>query len=240
MIIQKITNMLTLPLLFLAGIPITLQAALIDNLDGTVTQTRIDGSQLMWLQDASYAYTSGFSSSLTVTWDEAVAFIDHLNATNHLGYNDWQMPSTNPVNDIAFDYNWSNDGSTDQGHNNISPNSQLSYMFYQELNGVGQYDVDGNENLIYGLPSCGIWCTDIGPFTHYQGGLGSFGYWASDVDVAPDQAWQFDMAYGTQYVWDKFDIYENPSIGQIWAVRDVSAEPVPAHTVPSVVLLLVF
>ena len=36
----------------------TAQATLIDNLDGTVTQVRSDGSALMWLQDANYAKAS--------------------------------------------------------------------------------------------------------------------------------------------------------------------------------------
>lgn len=44
-------------LIILCGLSISAEAALVDNGDGTVTQYRNDGSILMWLKDANYAYT---------------------------------------------------------------------------------------------------------------------------------------------------------------------------------------
>ena len=38
-----------------SGFTVSAHAVLIDNLDGTVTQNRVDGSSLMWLKDATQA-----------------------------------------------------------------------------------------------------------------------------------------------------------------------------------------
>ena len=62
----------------------TALALLIDNADGTITQTRNDGSMLMWLQDANYAQTSGFDTDGRMTWFEANAWIQSLNEINYI------------------------------------------------------------------------------------------------------------------------------------------------------------
>jgi hypothetical protein len=73
-------------------------AALIENPDGTILQLKDDGSILMWLKDTRYIATSGYAAGNTnngdgtTSWAEATAWIDYLNATYHLGYNDWRLP----------------------------------------------------------------------------------------------------------------------------------------------------
>ncbi len=69
----------------------TAHAALIDNLDGTVTQTRSDGSQLMWMQDASYTITSGFDSDGLITHADALSWASSL---TFAGYTNWRLPET--------------------------------------------------------------------------------------------------------------------------------------------------
>lgn len=78
----------TLFLLF--GIGARANASLIDNLDGTITQTRNDGSMLMWLKDANYAQTSGYNSDGLMTWAEAIAWADQL---VYGGYDNWRLTS---------------------------------------------------------------------------------------------------------------------------------------------------
>jgi len=56
-------------------------AALIDNEDGTIIDTH---TNLMWLKDAD-----GMSY---VTWYDAALWIDGLNSTTFLGYDDWRLP----------------------------------------------------------------------------------------------------------------------------------------------------
>jgi len=72
-------------------------AALVDNRDGTITDTEAD---LMWLQDANYAETIGYTldpnnviwtnSWGMMNWDEASTFVDNL---VYAGYDDWRLPS---------------------------------------------------------------------------------------------------------------------------------------------------
>jgi hypothetical protein len=67
--------------LFLAfALTATSHAALIDNNNGTVTDT---DANLMWLQNAS---TVGYMS-----WYDAVAW---ANSLNYAGYDDWRLPTT--------------------------------------------------------------------------------------------------------------------------------------------------
>ena len=51
---------------------------------------------ITWLADANYANTSGYSSAFggLMNWSQAQVWIASLNAANHLGYNDWRLPTT--------------------------------------------------------------------------------------------------------------------------------------------------
>ena len=130
----------------------TAQAALIDNGDGTVTQTRSDGSQLMWMQDANLAATNTFGvsgiSGGTMDWNTltgAGGWLEAMNASNYLGYSDWRLPETLPINGINYEYNNNRyDGSNDFGFNVTSLNSEMSYLYYVELGNKGWYDTSGN------------------------------------------------------------------------------------------------
>jgi len=56
-------------------------ATLIDNGDGTITQIRSDGSQLMWLQNANmFGRTNWYEA---MDWAEDLIFA---------GYDDWRLP----------------------------------------------------------------------------------------------------------------------------------------------------
>ena len=99
-------------------------AELIDNGDGTVTQIRNDGSRLMWLKNANTA-------GVPMIWAEVNAWIDNLNSINYLNYNDWRLPVAIPLDpNSGHNMNLSCDGSSDIGYNIISPNSDMSYMYY--------------------------------------------------------------------------------------------------------------
>jgi len=72
------------------GLMVSAHAYLIDNGDGTITQIRDDGSSLMWLKDANYAYTSGYDLDDGMGWKEAMTWAEQL---NYGGYNDWRLPT---------------------------------------------------------------------------------------------------------------------------------------------------
>lgn len=65
--------------------------SLLDNLDGTVTQMKSDGTKLMWMQDANYAMTSGFDADGQITQAQALSWASSL---TFAGYTDWRLPVT--------------------------------------------------------------------------------------------------------------------------------------------------
>lgn len=84
----------------------TVQAGLIDNGNGTVTQIRSDGTKLMWVQDGGLA---GAASN----WWEAMEWADNL---DYAGYSNWRLPSTD---DRTLGYSCTG--------------SEMGYLYYIEL-----------------------------------------------------------------------------------------------------------
>ncbi|GAX59904.1 prephenate dehydrogenase [Candidatus Scalindua japonica] len=201
----------------------TVQATLIDNFDGTITQIRDDGSMLMWLQDANYAKTSGFDSDGEMIWSDAKSWADNL---TFAGYDNWRLPSTLPVNGSNYDYNFSVNGTTDVGYNIFSLNSEMAYLFYLELGNKGFVDISNNVLPFseFGMHNTGLF-TNI-PYQHPD--FGPQQYWSGtdySVPHSPDtHAWSFKFATGHQIA-----DHKPGSEDFAWAVRTVIPE---SFTVP--------
>ena len=214
---MKKISLISTMLIFLAS---SAFAVLQDNDDNTVTQIRNDGSLLMWLQDANYAMTSGYDADGLMTWNDAITWIGILNSSNYLGYDDWRLPDTSPINGSTFDYSSSFDGSTDLSYNISAPgsayprstSSDMAYMFYTELGNKGYYDISGDSPQ----PDWGL--VNTGPFANLQ----NYAYW-SNTEYAPNlnEAWFFVFDDGPQHNGGKSNIYN------AWAVRDVTVVPEP-------------
>jgi len=202
--------------------PVSSYAQLIDNLDGTVTQIRNDGSRLMWFKNGNYAQGSGYDTygDGRLTWYQANYWIDLLNSNNYLGYNDWRLPVTLPVNGSSYNYNLSYDGSTDVGSNITSPNSEMAYMFYVELGNKGFYDTSGNVLPEWGGISNAVWdAANKGPFTNLRGDR----YWSgTESSRSSGAAWIFELGTGDQG--------DDPEGAPwfVWPVRDMPSVPEPA------------
>jgi hypothetical protein len=191
---------------------VSADAVLIDNLDGTVTQNRVDGSSLMWLKDANYAKTSGYDGDGFMNWAGANAWIASLNTSSYLGYNDWRLPDTNPVDGVSYDYGLSYDGSSDRGWNISAPGSaypnstgsEMAYMYYAELGNLSSFDTGGSPQSGWGL-------SNTGPFENLQSDV----YW-SGTEYAPltNRVWAFYFYLGPQGASDKDD-----NLYASWAVR---------------------
>ncbi len=132
-----------------------------------------------------------------MTWDQANTWIASLNSANYLGYNDWRLPNTLPVNGTSYDYTWAFDGSTDEGYNMSAPGavyegstaSELAYMFYYELGSLGYCDTSGNCSQ----PGWGLSNTDI--FTNLQSNI----FWSgTEYAPNPSYAWYFNFLGGDQ------------------------------------------
>ena len=192
-------------LILAVGLTGPVNAELVDNENGTVTQIRNDSSMLMWLKDAN-TYGS------TMTWDEANTWIGSINSSNHLGYNDWRLPDTLPVNGVSFDFNFTFDGSTDEGYNITSTNSEMAYMYYMELGGIGYYDTDGN----YPQPGYGL--TNTNPFENIQ----TTNYLSTEHP--DDSLWYFNFSEGRQAN------YGTDGSLNVWAVRSMPVAPEPVSS----------
>ena len=221
----------TLPVICLCITTLSANAALYDRGNGMIYD---DVLNITWLQDANYAYTSGYalanalgeeeSSNTNIQadgrmgWVAAKAWAAQL---NYGGFDDWRLPTANLLN--ASDPCESYDGRCDMGFNNTI--SELGHMFYNNLANLGLYDIAGNDRASgYGITNSSF--TDgIDGITVSFLNLQNDDYWLGD-DYALDaeSAWAFSADIGFQ----DDDDYEESQFS--WAVRDgdVSAVPVPA------------
>lgn len=204
------------------------QAALNDRGGGLLYD---DVLNVTWLQDANYANTSAYvtpaNRNVTTTngrmnWEEANAWAGGL---VYGGYDGWRLAANTPVgadwnyNDDAFD------GSTDLGYNITSPHSELSYMYYVNLNLKGYVDPSGDYQSDAGVLRNGAFVyggqADVDPVKNLQSDV----YWSGTTyvpDIASYNAWFFYTNLGRQsYGPQNLEFYA-------WAVHpgDVAA-PVP-------------
>jgi len=161
-----------------------------------------------------------------------------LNAQNYLGYNDWRLPVTAPVNGTAFNYSSSvYSGANDNGYNISAPTtvfagstgSELANLYYTSLANHAYYDATGvdQSGTYCGGPNGCLQNTD--PFINMQ----VWWYWSGtgyDGSVSNDEKWVFDTSAGIQeYMSDGTQLF-------VWPVRSglssasapSAAQPVPA------------
>ena len=160
----------------------TAYASLIDNGDGTITQIREDGSQLMWMDGGS------------ATRNRVVADIGRFNLNGHgqntTGYYDWRLPAAPPVNGVSYDNSESYDGSTDVGSNITSLQNEMAYLFYVELGNLGYFDANGNASQEgWGLSNKGV-------MTWLNGSRLLTGN--TDPSDPDNYVYAFDFGYGNQ------------------------------------------
>ena len=188
---------------------------------------------ITWLADANYAKTSSYDADGLMTWAAAntwAANLSFYDAVNNITYDNWRLPTVNPVNGTSFNNTFSNNGSTDFGYNVSeqgtafagSTGSEMAYMFYNTLNNKGYCDPTLSTASTCSGPQAGWGLQNSGPFTHV---VPLNGYW-SGTEYAPNTslALNFGMNFGTQSRFDKtYDGY------YAWAVSpgDVAAVPEP-------------
>lgn len=172
----------------------------------------------------SYGYQSIINSDGTMTWGGAQKWIAAMNAANYLGFNDWRLPTTGPVNGSTFNYNVSYNGSTDWGFNVSAPGtayagstgSEMAHLYYNSLSNKGYFNTAG-------IPQVGFGLVNVGSFTNFQ----SLVYWSGTVWAPnPEYAWYFSTNVGGQNLYYK----SNNNNFYALAVRSgqVATVPVPA------------
>lgn len=214
-----------LPVLLVSGISMPTNAALQDRGNGMLYDTVLD---VTWLQDANYAKTSGYDVDGLMSLTEAKNWTENLvfgGATN------WRLASNSPINGIDFVFSGNSyNGAADQGYNVVSPNAELSYMFYVNLGLHGLYNTDGtqrSDNGVFGngnlfeLDEGGnvVGGADMGLVKNLQ----NREYWLK-TNEGPAFNWIFNVYSGYQ------GILSNENQLYAWAVHDgdVAAVPIPA------------
>jgi hypothetical protein len=203
------------------------QAYLIDRGGGLIYDTVLN---ITWLQDANLSAkesfgVSGISSDGRMNRYEANEWIAAMNAADYLGYDNWRLPQTLPVNGLNYNYGISYTGATDRGYNISAPGSafpgskgsEMAYMFYGNLGNKAYSDVNGNN------PQPGWGLQNKSYFGNLQDDAD---YWSGTVYAEdPAQlysAWTFIFSFGNQGSGDKMG-----NNFFVWAVRDGDVAPVP-------------
>ena len=189
------------------------QAALHDRGGGLIYD---DVLNVTWLQDASYARTSGYDADGAMTPGEANYWADNLSyydSVRNVTYDDWRLPAM-PRNYIAGT-TYAYDGSAETGFNITSTDSPLAFMFYVNLGNSGVRTNTG------ALTGCGASClANTGPFINVLPNF--YHYYRADYGN-PTLTWVFHMGAGEQLT------KSSSWPAQAWAVRngDVAAVPEP-------------
>lgn len=198
----------------LACIASSAQAALHDRGGGLLYD---DVLNITWLQDANYAKTSGASPEGAMGWAEAQRWVKKLvyhDPIRKVELRGWRLPKVKPVNGLAFTGKFSLDGTSDEGYNITSQNSELAYMFYVNLKLKGYYSPTGEVQPDFGTGRNGKWnvSANVGPVKNFRASV----YWTGTDDVSYPlrNAWMFDAYWGYQNFYNKWDVL------LIWPVRD--------------------
>lgn len=159
---------------------------------------------ITWLADANYAKTSGYDADGLLNWAEANTWAANLSFTDgdHV-YDNWRLPTIEPVNGVSFNFSFALNGSTDKGYNVSeqgtayagSTGSEMAHLFYNTLNNPGNYTPEGTSRGCYTNGTSNTCLDNVGPFTNLQ----SDAYWSA-TGFAPNdsQAWSFFMFDGRQ------------------------------------------
>jgi hypothetical protein len=165
---------------------------------------------ITWLADANYAKTSPYFAYVAdgaMSWGLAKTWANQLNINGIAG---WRLPDVKPVDGISFQYLGSTAGTTDEGYNITSTQSELAHLYYVTLGNKGVATASGDFQPGFGL-------SNTGPFSNIQSA-----YWYG-VEYAANTnfAWSFFTDYGGQGNNNK--IY----MSYAWAVHsgDVAAVP---------------
>jgi hypothetical protein len=141
---------------------------------------------------------------------------------NYSGLTGWRLASNTPVNGIYNLTNRTNNGTTDWGFNITSPNSELAYMYYINLNLKGMFSPTGalqsNSGIFGNGNRLAFGQNNVGLVNNLQ----AYMYWSGTQ--LGSSSWSFDTIGGSQQFGPQTDTFF------AWAVRsgDISAVPVPA------------
>lgn len=196
-----------------------------------------DVLNVTWLQDANYAGTLGLGNNGNGRMNHAdalswVASLSFYDSVRDVTYNDWRLPTVAPVNGIAFNTAFSNNGTTDEGYTDANgwrdpsgnPASELGHLFYVSLGNLGLCTPNGGGSSTGCVQQDGWLDRTTNPFINYQTSF----YWTGTTFIDAltiEQVFQLSMGSGEQHT------NSTGGLWYVWAVRDgdvAAVVPVPA------------
>ena len=161
----------------------------------------------------------------TMGIDTAKSWIAGMNGTSYLGFKDWRLPISSPVNGSEFVFNppTNNGSTTDTGFGFTSTNSELGNLYYSSLGNLGTWIPNGNGSPFSTETQDGSGLRNFGPFLH----LDPVPYY---IDVAVDPSSGYNLMF-FNFINGLQDVMNGGNGGlRAWAVRDgdVSAVPLPS------------
>jgi len=181
-------------------------------LEGRDLNGSIDSFEAYYDTDLNITWLADANVNEPMTWDTAntwAAGLSIVDTDKNFTYDNWRLPTVNPVNGSSFNYALSYDGSTDGGFFGNSYNiseqgtvfasstaSEMAHLFYTTLNNKSYCPV-GTSCLP--APQSGWGLTNSGPFTNLQADR----YWSATGytdESAPSDvyAWTFNFNAGDQ------------------------------------------
>lgn len=155
----------------------TAEADLASRLAGQVSFDAL--LNVTWLNDANLASkntfgVSGIAADGRMDHATATNWISAMNTSFYLGYNDWQLPSTQPINNSTYNTAFQFDGSSDAGFNlsaqgsifSGATGSQMAHLYYTSQLNTGVFDINGTPIDCFGPVFC---LTSASPFSFLQG-----------------------------------------------------------------------
>lgn len=189
---------------------------------------------ITWLSDFNYRVNHlGAGSGLT-SWEGALAVASTLNV---YGVGGWRLPSLAPVNGVSFQYNPTNNGTSDSGTAKTGSGwgltSELGHLFYVTLGNKGQWMPDDSNPGTSSEVQPG-WASDpnAGPFVD----LLATAYWTNVPSTNTfNSAWALNFSTGIQT-----ESGASSRIGAAFVLDgDVSAVPEPRTGTIATIGLLV-
>lgn len=179
------------------------EAALLDRGGGLIYD---DVLNVTWLQDASYAYTSGGAPWGSLNWADTMSWVsglEYVDTVRGVVWDDWRLPT-------AINSQSSN------GYDLSGQSSELAYMYYVNLGYAPNYTPETTDPA----PTS----SNYNPFVN----LSYRGYWTGTETDFAGRAWYFHFHFGMQGVTSEGDY------NKIWAVRDGDVAALTTATSTSV------
>ncbi|HSB97069.1 MAG TPA: VPLPA-CTERM sorting domain-containing protein [Spongiibacteraceae bacterium] len=208
--------------LFFSVAALNTHAALYDRGNGMIYDSSLN---ITWLQDASYAKTTGVDLGLGMSWADSTAWVQNL---VYGGFSDWRLASGHVVGDTIIDSqglrSFTYDGSTDNGYNNTR--SEIGHLFF-ELGNKGAYNNLGVAQAGYGVTHSSFVDASTHQIISFLN-INTWAYWEAEIYApASPYAWYYNTSHAAQ------SFILAGTLNAAWAVHDgdianVSSVPVPA------------